>query len=402
MGSIVGKRGRPSKHRAFDDLFTSSPAVMKRPKYHQRIGVRRGGKGDTVWIKVQLPKGGVWKGKEYPPGQAVEIKLGWKSSIGWDQAIAERDNLQGRADRGESLEDTPVSTFQAWAKDWLERKRGNVKDYGTIRMHVDYHLTPTFGTMRLTEITPAQIERWIAKKRAKGLAPGYVKRIVNTLKAILYDAQRGGQINKNPATLINPIKGVQARQRFLDASEIVRLLAAADEVESWLADVIVWALHSGMRRGEIQALKWSDIRYFEDGGAVVLLGNTKSGKPRSVICTRSMVEVSERQSERRVEGDDRVFPVSKMTWRRRWEKAREKAGLSDIDFHDLRRTNATQAAVSGVDLRTLADRIGHTNLAMLGKHYAMIVGSAQHEAAEKIQKTFDRLTDNVVSLGKAK
>ena len=402
MGSIVGKRGRPSKHRAFDDLFTSCPAVMKRPKYHQRIGVRRGGKGDTVWIKVQLPKGGVWKGQKYPPGQAVEIKLGWKSSISWDQAIDQRDDLQGRADRGESLEDVPVSTFQASANDWLERKQGNVQDYGTIHMHVERHLIPTFATMRLTEITPAHIERWIARKRAKGLAPGYVKRIVNTLKAILYDAQRAGQINKNPATIINPIKGVQARQRFLDASEIVHLLAAAEEVEPWLADVILWALHSGMRKGEIQAIKWSDIRDLPAGGKIALLETTKSGKPRSVICTKGMIEVLERQAERRVEGDDRVFPVSKMTWRRRWEKAREKAGLSDIDFHDLRRTNATQAAVSGVDLRTLAARIGHTDLAMLEKHYAMVVGSAEHEAAEKIQKTFDRLTDNVVSLGKAR
>ncbi len=398
MGSIVGKRGRPSKHRAFDDLFTSCPAVMKRPKYHQRIGVRRGGKGDTVWIKVQLPKGGVWKGQKYPPGQAVEIKLGWKSSISWDQAIDQRDDLQGRADRGESLEDVPVSTFQASANDWLERKQGNVQDYGTIHMHVERHLIPTFATMRLTEITPAHIERWIARKRAKGLAPGYVKRIVNTLNAILYDAQPAGQINKNPATIINPIKGVQARQRFLDASEIVHLLAAAEEVEPWLADVILWALHSGMRKGEIQAIKWSDIRDLPAGGKIALLETTKSGKPRSVICTKGMIEVLERQSKRRVEGDDRVFPISKMTWRRRWEKAREKAGLSDIDFHDLRRTNATQAAVSGVDLRTLAARIGHTDLAMLEKHYAMVVGSAEQEAAAKIQSAFERLTKNVVPM----
>lgn len=72
--------------------------------------------------------------------------------------------------------------------------------------------------------------------------------------------------------------------------------------------------------------------------------------------------------------------------------------ILDIDFHDLRRTNATQAAVSGVDLRTLAARIGHTDLAMLEKHYAMVVGSAEHDAAKKIQKTFDRLTANVVPI----
>jgi|TARA_B100001971_G_C17849161_1_gene362491 hypothetical protein len=52
----------------------------------------------------------------------------------------------------------------------------------------------------------------------------------------------------------------------------------------------------------------------------------------------------------------------------------------------------------GVDLRTLAARIGHTDLAMLEKHYAMVVGSAEHEAAEKIQDTFDQMTANVVPI----
>ncbi|MBT4038409.1 MAG: site-specific integrase, partial [Rhodospirillales bacterium] len=209
---------------------------------------------------------------------------------------------------------------------------------------------------------------------------------------------REGYLIDNPATKIAPITGLQARQRFLDAAEIVLLLIEAEKVEPWLSDIIVFALHSGMRRGELQAMRWPDIGSLPDGGKVVLLGTTKSGTPRCVICTKSMVDVLERQADRRVTGDDRVFPISKMTWRRRWEKARKNAKLDDIDFHDLRRTNATQAAASGVDLRTLAARIGHTDLAMLEKNYAMVVGSAQHEAAGKIQDTFDRLTSNVVPM----
>jgi len=89
-----------------------------------------------------------------------------------------------------------------------------------------------------------------------------------------------------------------------------------------------------------------------------------------------------------VAGDDRVFPVSKMTLRRRWEAARAAAGLSDVTVHDIRRTHATQAAVAGVDLRTLAGRIGHSDLSMLEKHYAALVGSAADEAAIKIEEVF--------------
>ena len=83
-----------------------------------------------------------------------------------------------------------------------------------------------------------------------------------------------------------------------------------------------------------------------------------------------------------------------MTLRRKWEAARRQAGLEDVTIHDLRRTHSTQAAVAGVDLRTLAGRLGHANLAMLEKHYAALVGSASEEAADKIEKAFSATVDD--------
>ena len=77
------RRGRPKKFSEFDDLVASCPRDMRRPRYHQRIGIRRGPKGDTLWIKVQLPHGGMWKGRHFPPGHALEIKLGRLSSLTW-------------------------------------------------------------------------------------------------------------------------------------------------------------------------------------------------------------------------------------------------------------------------------------------------------------------------------
>ena len=83
-----------------------------------------------------------------------------------------------------------------------------------------------------------------------------------------------------------------------------------------------------------------------------------------------------------------------MTLRRKWEKARKAVSLEDVTIHDLRRTNATQAVVAGIDLRTIAGRIGHTDLTMLQRHYAALVGSAAEGAAEKIQAVFDGILDN--------
>ena len=395
--STEAKRGRPGKYGEFDALVAACPPEMRRPKYLERIGIRRGVTGDTVWVKVQLPKGGTWRGRIYPPRSAIEIKLGRRTSIDWGEALAQRDELQRRADLGEQLEKQPAPTFTDTAQDWLSRKRGNVADFVTIRGHVEKHLIPFFGETLMPDISARDVERWIADERQKDYAAGYIKRMLNTLRSILNDSLRAGEIDENITKGIR-VTGAVERQRFLEAEEIIRLLIAAESIEPWLADVIVWALHSGMRRGEIQRLRWSDIRDLPTGGRVVLLQSSKSGKVRRVICTGAMTQVLDRQDASRADDDGRVFPVSKMTWRRRWEKARANAELEDIDFHDLRRTNATQAAASGVDLRTLAARIGHTNLAMLERHYAMVVGSAEHEAAEKIQNTFDALTGNVVPI----
>jgi len=144
-----------------------------------------------------------------------------------------------------------------------------------------------------------------------------------------------------------------------------------------------------MRRGEILGLTWDDIRTVNDGLKVAMIGTSKSGKPRMIVCTRTMCEVLDRQRERCKDKSGPVFPVSLMTLRRRWAAAREEAGLTDVTIHDLRRTHSTYAAAGGVDLRTLADRIGHSDLTMLHRHYAAVVGSAATGAADTFQGIFD-------------
>lgn len=397
----VKSKGRPRKYVEFDAFLADLPSPMtKRPLYLKGIGIFRGKREDTAWLKVSLPHGVEYHGKVYPKSSSVEIKLGRLTSWTWEQLVSKHADLQGRADRGELLEEKQPIIFADYASQWLERAKSRVRNFETEEVNVRVHLVPFFGNRLVPSIKKHDVNAWIAIQ-LRTLSPGTVQRHFNTLRAIFNDAVDCEALKRNPCSGVR-IPSASGRQRYLDADEIVHLLVAAGKVESWLRDVIVWALHSGMRRNEVQSMRWPDILDISGGGKVVMLATTKSGKPRRVICTTGMLEVLDRQADRRITGDDRVFPVSKMTWRRRWEKARKEAGLSDIDFHDLRRTNATQAAASGVDLRTLAARIGHTDLAMLEKHYAMVVGSAEHEAAEKIQDTFDRLTANVVQIPRGK
>jgi integrase len=361
--------------------------MTKRPKYVNGIGVFRGARSDTAWVKIRLTHGGTYKGHSYPKGSAAEIKLGNLSSWSWKDLEVKRDELQGKADRAEPLEEEAPQLFSEYAADWLERLSKRTRGYQTAEIHLNAHLLKVFGKKRLDTVRVADFNSYISRRLADAKA-STVKREVDTLNAILNDAVKNGHLEANPGRHADKIKGITPRQRFLDAEETVQLLAKAEETADWLSDFILWCLHSGMRRGEVLQLLWSDLRKLPNDRHIIQIQKTKSDQPPIVVCTTTMNEILERQKGRKKEDDERVFPIARMTLRRKWEAARRQAGLEDVTIHDLRRTHSIQAAVAGVDLRTLAGRLGHANLAMLEKHYAALVGSASEEAADKIEKAF--------------
>jgi integrase len=385
-------RGRPKRYAAYDKLVGELPPLMtKRPRYLNGIGVFRGARGETAWIKVMLPLGGTYKGKHFEPGGSVEIKLGHLNSWSWAQLEAKRDELQGRADHGEPIHQAPAISFVDFAGSWIERNANRLRGIDVARIHIAKHLVPEFGGSPVDQLTAEEIDRWIAK-RLRVAKPSTVRRELGTLSTILSDAVRTGHIQANPCFDTHPIRGIVGRQRFLDAGEIVRLIDAASQSADWLPEFILWCVHSGMRKSEVINLCWADIREIQQDRPLAMVRSGKTDQIRSVHCTDTMREILNRQRDRQIEGDDRIFPVSPMTLRRRWEKARSAAGLDDVTIHDLRRTHSTHAVAAGVDLRTLAGRLGHTDLEMLQRHYAALVNDTALEAAEKIGARIDHLT----------
>ena len=380
-------RGRPRKYAEYEALVASLPKGMaKRPKYLNGIGVFKGSKSETAWVKIRLPHGGIYNGRSHPAGSSIEIKLGKLSSWTWEDLETKRDEFQGKADHGDPLEAQVQPLFKDYAEGWLERQKHN-RGWKTAQVHLNAHFLDRLGNKTLDAISVQDFNGYIQDRLAVA-KPSTVKREIATLNTILNDAVRNGVLDANPGLNADTawIKGIKGRQRFLEAEEIVLLLAKAEEAADWLPDFILWCLHSGMRKGEILDLLWSDVRTLPNRKRIVLVQNPKDDKPRMVVCTETMLEILDRQENRKVEGNEHVFTASKMTLRRRWEQARKAADLADVTIHDLRRTHATQAVVAGVDLRTLAGRLGHANLSMLEKHYAALVGSASEEAAEKIEK----------------
>ncbi|NBX03148.1 MAG: site-specific integrase [Alphaproteobacteria bacterium] len=380
-------KGRPKKYAEYERLYTSLPKPMKRPSYVHNIGILRGISRESAYVKICMTNGGVYGGKTYGKGDYVEINLGKLSSFNWKQLEDRRDELQGKADRGEQLEETPMVTFTSYGAQWLERAKTRVKSYKTLKFHVDKYLNPTFGNKPLDGVTTSDVNNWIAKQR-KTLNPATVKRTYNTLRAIFNDAIRSGVIQSNPCNNSDRITGIISRQRFLEADEVLALYSKAKEKSEWLADFILWAVHSGMRKTEIRNLAWEDIRRLPDGRAFATIKTSKSGKPRIIPCTPTMIEILERQKKLQKEGRNAIFPITEITLRRHWMDLRTKANLSDVVIHDFRRTHSSHVAAANVDLNTLAARLGHSDLTMLQQHYAMIVGSAETKATQTIEQVF--------------
>lgn len=384
--------GRPGRYAKFDQFEASLPPRMaKRPLYCDGIGLFKGAGSYTVWVKLKLRRGGVYKGRTIAPGGSVELKLGKRASWTWQQLIEERDRLQGLADRGEPLEEETVRTFSAHASDWLERKRSTLKGYGITSGHITGALNPSFGDKALDAIAASDVNRWIGKQR-QSLKPATVQRQLSTFNAIMNDAVRSGLIDRNPSDRADRIRGIDARQRFVTEEEWQCIVATAEEVEQeqegnrdrtpqqirgWLRDYVVWAYNSGMRRGEILGLTWDNVRVVSEDHTVIEVLNSKNGKSRFVSCTPEMRSIIERRRGQRVEDDNRLFPLSMTTLKRTLTKLWKRTGLNDVRLHDLRRTHATILIQRNIDPRTVAGRLGHSDTTMLARHYAVDLGDAE-------------------------
>lgn len=417
MTELKRPMGRPRRYSRFEEFEAVLPALMtKRPLYCEGIGLFRGANSYTVWVKIRLARGGTYKGRAISPGSSIEHKLGKRTSWDWPRLIAERDRLQGLADRGEPLEVAEVPTFREYAERWLDRKKSTLRGYGVSKGHISSALNPTFGRKALNTIAPDDVNRWIGKQ-SHDVKAATVQRRLATFNSIMNDAVRNGLIERNPSARADRIRGIEPRQRFVTEAEWQRILATVQRIEleqesakertpqqikGWLRHYVVFAYHSGMRRSEILNLTFNHVRETSDGNQVIEVVKTKTGKPRFVSCTTEMVSIiTELRKLARTDGDDRLFPVSMTTLKRSLTKLWKATGLIDVRLHDLRRTHATILINKhGIDPRTVAGRLGHTGTSMLAKHYAVDLGDAAaakafEEAGVRDTRPASRLNSSV-------
>ena len=200
--------------------------------------------------------------------------------------------------------------------------------------------------------------------RLKNVSGGSVCAELALMKRVLETAKRrwGVGIPYNPILEIEFPRGSNPRNRRLRIGELERLLAAASSQRNiYIAPIIEFAIETGMRRSEILNLRWVDIDL--DSG-FAFLSDTKNGEDRRVPLTKTARDVLSRLPRQ----DERVFPISANCVRLAWERTRNKAGISDLRFHDLRHEAVSRFFEMGMSVPEVALISGHKDVRQLFRY----------------------------------
>jgi integrase len=234
-------------------------------------------------------------------------------------------------------------------------------------------------TIRLKAIMRKPISRWSMANlsatriaayrddRLNEVGAGTVIRELAYLSAIINHARREWGINvPNPVQMVRKPQSPQARARVLTDEEVAKLLQSLEPIgrrSHWTKPAVQLALATAMRRGELLSLRWEHI---DLTGRTAFLPDTKNGDSRTVPLSSVAVQVLE-QLPRHISGV--VIPVEFFTLDAAFKRARKRAGLDDVRFHDLRRTAITRMAEKLPNLIELAAVSGHKSLMVLKRYY---------------------------------
>jgi integrase len=268
-------------------------------------------------------------------------------------------------------------------ENFLPYSKANKKSYSS-DVCICKPLCAFFGKHSLADINAPKIEEYKQKRiseittHKRLRSPSRVNKELIVLSKILSMACEAEYMASKPK--VRQFKVSTERIRYLNDNEEASLMDALNECD-WLRNIVIFALNTGMRRGEIFGLQWFDVDFARD---LVKVRNTKNGKNRMIPMNQTVRELLSFIPK----ANEYVFASPKTggkltDLKKKFQLAREKAKLENFRFHDLRHTFATRMANAGVDIFTLAELLGHSDI-RITKRYAHGTEENKRLAVEKL------------------
>jgi integrase len=309
-------------------------------------------------------------------------------------------------------------TVGQFLESWLESSKHSVRPRTWKRRgeYVRLHLIPTIGKIALSKLTAQQVQSLYARKVEEGLSTTTVHHLHAVLHRALETALRLGLVQRNVASLVDAPRMRHHEMSTLSHEQVGTLLLTArgDRFEA----LYLLAITTGMRQGELLALRWRDVDLdnrilkvratlqFTAAGFVFAEPKTSRSRRRiaiSVYAAEALQRHRERQEQERTRlGDgwtdrDLVFPNSLGKpqdgidlLRYSFRPLLMRAGLPRIRFHDLRHTAATLLLRRGVNPKIVSEMLGHSSVAITLDIYSHVVPDMQQLAADAMDETLQQ------------
>jgi integrase len=275
-------------------------------------------------------------------------------------------------------------------------------------------LVPALGDIPLWRLTARDCDALYTALKAEGLGPSRVRCTHVVLHRAMAQAVRWGWLPRNPVSDASRPDVPRTPISPPDPATVRALIAAAAAQDPAMACWLYVATATGARRGEVCGLRWGDIDFLGRSVRIersvsatrtsgVHVKPTKTGAVRRVSLTAQAVEAlrahyeraQETAAKRRrlVDPADFVFtndPDAGRPWRpelatRRWERLRTRAGVGNVRLHDLRHFVATELLTQGIDVRTVANRLGHARTSTTMDIYWAFVPARDRDAADHLE-----------------
>jgi len=267
--------------------------------------------------------------------------------------------------RGEWKPKTTKILFDKFRDQYLEFSLATKKP-GTAKRDI-VSLKPLqtfFGTKLISEINPFLIEKYKQKRKEDEVSVRTINIELACLRHMFNMALKWGKAQKNPVGDVKLFKEPEGKDRILSPEEEIRLFEAvlSSKKAQHLEPVIITAIQTGMRKGEVLGLKWSNVDLVN---RLIIVEGTKSGYIRRIPMNTKLTETL--GGAKKVSKGDYVFSRNGKpykSFRSAWDHTLKKAGIEDLTFHSLRHTFGTRLGMAGVDVKTIQELMGHRDIKM--------------------------------------
>jgi integrase len=325
------------------------------------------------------------KGNNHGVGYSLNGR--WKRvMIGPSKRVAElaEKKIKLKIAKGQFLgiDEPAMITINELSKEYLTYSKANktADSYRRDQTSID-NLLNAFQGRLISKISAHDLELYKNMRRSQ-VEPATVNRELSCIKHMFRKAVDWEYLKDNPLKCVRRFKEPPGRVRYLTMDEIDKLLKACAK---HLKPIVIFALNTGMRKGEILRLRWSDIDMIN---RMIKITVSKNNELRYMPINDTLYSLLKKlQNGRKNDGNVFVWKNGKPILRinNGFYNAMERAGITDFRFHDLRHTFASHLAMNGVDIRVIQQLLGHKTISMTMR-YSHLSNKNLRQAVDRLDK----------------